>query len=262
MDLQRAKTFLNKINRLYAMLEDSESVSSIERDLMLSYTRSFYEALLAEETTKIQQKVAPTRKTYEPKKENPVIYPKPRVPVTSKGEPVKVKVPEIRVPNTKPVIKEEPKVVTPPIIKETPKPRPKPKPQPVVSKPKPKPEPKPQPVVTKPKSIPVSKPIPSKYDVLFKVGAVTDLSEKLSSSPIKNLKSAMGINERFLTVNELFGGNMTKFNETLDILNGFDKFSQAQAYLTKIIAPEHDWLDEEKQERAKDFIKKVYRRYL
>lgn len=39
-----------------------------------------------------------------------------------------------------------------------------------------------------------------------------DLSEKLESTPITNIQKSMGLNERILTQNELFGGEKSSFD--------------------------------------------------
>ena len=47
MDLQHAKILLEKINALYKSISaDENRVSSIERDLMLSYIRQLYDSFL------------------------------------------------------------------------------------------------------------------------------------------------------------------------------------------------------------------------
>lgn len=100
------------------------------------------------------------------------------------------------------------------------------------------------------------------YDVLFEEAKVQDLSQKLSQTKVSNLRSAMGINERFLIQNELFGGNSSRFNDAIDELNSFDNFLQAKAYIIKFLAPENDWINEKRVKRAQSFVQKIRRRYL
>jgi hypothetical protein len=46
-----------------------------------------------------------------------------------------------------------------------------------------------------------------------------------------DLKSAININEKFLIINELFGGNLRDYNETIEKFNGFQDIKIAMEYL-------------------------------
>ncbi len=105
--------------------------------------------------------------------------------------------------------------------------------------------------------------IPGRYKPLFPVASGGgELSDRLSRSPIKDLRKAFAINERMLVINDLFGGNYEKFNETLDILNTKYSFEEAKSYIIRHLIDTYQWLDEEKSEQAIEFIKLVERRYL
>ena len=54
MSLQHSKNLLEKINSLYQNITLDGHISAIERDLMLSYVRQFYEAILEESTEKYE----------------------------------------------------------------------------------------------------------------------------------------------------------------------------------------------------------------
>ncbi|MCK4465423.1 MAG: hypothetical protein KAU83_06905 [Bacteroidales bacterium] len=62
---------------------------------------------------------------------------------------------------------------------------------------------------------------------------VRDLSEKLQSQPISDIGSAIGLNEKFLFINELFNGNSEKFEETIRYLNNAPNFNDAFNYLNE-----------------------------
>lgn len=260
MNLQRAKILLDKANRLYqGIREDGDTPSAIERDLMLSYLRDLYELFLYEDkNNNAPVTVAAPKPTTKPKP--PVTTPRKPVvmPMDLTPPPVSKPKPVVQ----EPVVVEQPKVV-PPVVKEEPKvvekPKPEIRPPFILPKEEKKPEPKPvqndPPVVERPA-------INRKVAALFVEEHATDLSSRFSNAPIRNLKQGMGINERFLTINELFGGNAKQFNEAIDILNSFDKFSQAEAYLVRYFVDKYEWTDEDKQGKAKKFIKLVRRRYL
>ncbi len=105
-------------------------------------------------------------------------------------------------------------------------------------------------------------PIPSKFKVLFHRDAQNELSEKLGLSPITDLRRALGINDKLLIVNQLFQGKQEAFQETIDVLNAKYSFSEAQSYLIRYVIDKYEWLDEERQPQARDFIKLVERRFL
>lgn len=98
-------------------------------------------------------------------------------------------------------------------------------------------------------------------DELFTVISAKELSEKLSQSPIKDIKKSMGLNERILTQNELFGGDKAMFDLTLDTLNKLPDFNQAKLFLIQNAATKYKWTAKVRKGRAKEFIKLVKRRF-
>jgi len=103
--------------------------------------------------------------------------------------------------------------------------------------------------------------VPNKYNELFELEEGYDLSDKLSNAPIKDIRSSMGLNERVLTINELFGGNAMAFDKTVKALNQMNNFEDAKAFLSKEIVPQYEWHEEGKLKKAKIFLKLVSRRY-
>lgn len=97
---------------------------------------------------------------------------------------------------------------------------------------------------------------------LFELEEVKELSDKLSQSPIADLTKALGINDRLLTVNELFSGDFSNFDESFRRLNQMSSFEEAKSYLMEEVVVQHDWISPDKKARAKRFIKFVRRRYL
>jgi hypothetical protein len=96
---------------------------------------------------------------------------------------------------------------------------------------------------------------------IFSLGKTSELSEKLSSIPVADIKKAIGLNDRIFTINELFGGDKDLFNKTLEHLNGLEDFEQAKDYLLKHIAVKYDWSTKDNLKKAKRFIKVVKRRF-
>jgi hypothetical protein len=55
----------------------------------------------------------------------------------------------------------------------------------------------------------------SLHDTISQSQTETSLNTKIQKQPIKDLKNAIGINEKFLFINELFDGNMHEYNDAL-----------------------------------------------
>lgn len=113
---------------------------------------------------------------------------------------------------------------------------------------------------------PVEKPKKAKInpelDTLFEESNLNDLSQRFANAPIKDIAKAMGINERILTINELFKGDQQSFQSTADALNACANFEEAKAYLINGIATKNDWISNKRKKKAEVFIKLIRRRYL
>ncbi|MCB0554199.1 MAG: hypothetical protein KDD02_11655 [Phaeodactylibacter sp.] len=256
MNLKQANILLEKINALHkSMSMDEASIASIEKDLMLSYIKQLYELFLQIEPNSI------------PKEENIMTstqakraYKPPRI----------IEIPD----SVKSINQQQPPSPGPEPV---PRPGPQPNPEPAPG-PQPNPEPPsrpapqpPQPPQPEEPSFPEAKPYPYKIDGytpvrkevagLFEFRAATELSEKLSERPVNDLTKALAINDRLLYMNELFGKDLNTLNDTLSLLNKYDNMDQAKGLLANL-AEQYNWIDEERQVVAKDFIKLVRRRYV
>ena len=60
------------------------------------------------------------------------------------------------------------------------------------------------------------------------------LAAKLQHESITDLRSAIGINDKFLLVNELFGGSMEKYNKSIDNLNDLKTLNGALVYMNEL----------------------------
>lgn len=58
--------------------------------------------------------------------------------------------------------------------------------------------------------------------------------EKLQNDRIENLKSVIGINDKFYFINELFGGNAQKYEDIIYTLNNFKKLDDAMQYFSTL----------------------------
>lgn len=98
-------------------------------------------------------------------------------------------------------------------------------------------------------------------DILDVDNNQNELSDRLSEQPISDLTKAMGINERMLTINELFDGNNQAFKEALSALNSLNSFEEAKSYISVHLIEQYSWIHPKKRKKAKVFIKLVKRRF-
>lgn len=69
------------------------------------------------------------------------------------------------------------------------------------------------------------------HDTIAKNGTKKDVSSKLQSKPIKDINTAIGLNDKFIFIRELFEGNKDHYNETIQVLNNFDTYENALQFL-------------------------------
>lgn len=99
-------------------------------------------------------------------------------------------------------------------------------------------------------------PEPERKQEAFASKQATDLGSKLGMTPIKEIMSAISINDRFRFRLELFNKDQELFVRTVGVLNDCKSFSNALAYLQK----NFEW-DYEKKE-VEEFLQIVERRFL
>ena len=66
------------------------------------------------------------------------------------------------------------------------------------------------------------------------MGEDHSLAAKLQQNHVPDLKSVIGINDKFLFVNELFGGSMEKYNKSIENLNDLKTLNGAMIYLNEL----------------------------
>lgn len=237
MDLQKTKIYLDKLHREYARLsKDPDNIARIDVDIMASYVRELYDALLSESGTYTHKtEPAPVRKPAvvkppEPEERPAAAVPPPPPPVVVVQEPA----PTPHVPPPPPPAEEKPAPAPPPPV-----------------------EPKPQPVAASKSTDPSL----GAAELLFEERQAKELSDKLSEMPIPDLKKAIALNDRLLLTRELFAGDGQAFESAIAVLNGLTHFDDARSYLQEHCVVRYGWLDKKRIEEAKNFIRLVRRRY-
>lgn len=66
------------------------------------------------------------------------------------------------------------------------------------------------------------------------------VSEKISKQKIVDLKSSIGINEKFMFINQLFKGSLDNYNEAMDYLENYDIEADAFDYINRL-AEKYKW---------------------
>ena len=87
----------------------------------------------------------------------------------------------------------------------------------------------------------------------------TELSDALQDAPIKDLKKAIGINDRFLFINELFRGDEVMYERSIKTINGFSIYPEAEYWIKRELKLKLGWDD--KNTVVKQFDQLVKRRF-
>ena len=82
-----------------------------------------------------------------------------------------------------------------------------------------------------------------------------DLSTHLHAKPVTDLAKAIGINEKYLYIRELFGNDARKFEEAIKIINSAPNFNEAFNYMIR----EYTWdMDSELVQRLLEIVRRKY----
>jgi len=86
-----------------------------------------------------------------------------------------------------------------------------------------------------------------------------EISEKLTGLPVKDLKKAIGINDRFLYINDLFRGDEAMYERSIKTINGFSIWPEAEYWIRRELKTKLGWTDD--NETVKQFDQLVKRRF-
>ncbi len=246
MDYKKAKKQLKKIKTLLDSFESlNEPITEMEARLLRKYADEFKAIVPHHE----EEEIVATQ----PKVESAIINLKGEIQekeLPEVVEDVEVKtdfdVPPIEDVQEEPVLEEVEEVVVaevPPVVKEK---------------------------VKKAKKTAAKKmPLVAEHDEeeiggisLWEPVEITELSQKLSFSPIKNIFKAISLNERIFTQTELFNGDNLSFRATIEKIESLTSFEEASKLLKTGVAAENNWEDPKKIKKAKEFMRLVQRRFL
>jgi hypothetical protein len=117
---------------------------------------------------------------------------------------------------------------------------------------------KPEPVTVDSKKESLFDKAASLYDKIAKPAEKT-VATQASQNPISNIKSSIGINEKFAYLKDLFKNNMAEYNESLDKLNNFENYGEAEDFFQELKA-KYSWDPESKSFQG--LAELLNRRYL
>ena len=255
MKYNKTSILLKKIQSLHQTLkENEEHPSEIEKELMKSYLRDFFDCFVEgdgdtdifaiPEAAQIKEPETSKQEVSPPVPES---VPTPEVNKIS-AIPVVQQLPVEEVINEPEELVEQVQSVTPPTetVQEVP--------EAITDKE----------LIVEPQDIIeqiVTDPVDQDLLALFSENPVVDLKDKLAMMPVRDLTKALSINERYFTIQELFGGDSALFKQTLQKLDGLSNFHEAREALIHDVAPKFEWGTEAKKKKAENFIKLVRRRY-
>ncbi len=87
----------------------------------------------------------------------------------------------------------------------------------------------------------------------------TEVATVLQAAPVRDLRKAVGINDRYLFVNELFRGDESMYERSMKTINGFSIYPEAQYWMERELKVKMGW--DEGCEAVKLFDQLVRRRF-
>jgi hypothetical protein len=69
----------------------------------------------------------------------------------------------------------------------------------------------------------------------------TELIEVLKETPVKDLRKAIGINDRFLFINDLFRGDESMYERSIKTINSFSIFPEAEYWINRELKVKLGW---------------------
>jgi len=86
-----------------------------------------------------------------------------------------------------------------------------------------------------------------------------ELGHRLKASPVKDLRKAIGINDRFVFINELFRGDENMYERSIKTINSFNILAEAEYWIQRELKVKIGW--NESSDIVKHFDQLVRRRF-
>ncbi len=89
--------------------------------------------------------------------------------------------------------------------------------------------------------------------------ASVEVAEVLTREPVRDLKKAIGVNDRFVFVNELFRGDEVMYERSIKTINSFNVLQEAEFWMERELKLKLGWDDS--KETVRHFLQLVRRRF-
>jgi hypothetical protein len=93
----------------------------------------------------------------------------------------------------------------------------------------------------------------------LKPGSQSELGSVLKSSPVKELRKAIGVNDRFVFINELFRGDEPMYERSIKTINNFRILPEAEYWMERELKIKLGWDDS--RDIVQHFYQLVRRRF-
>ena len=87
----------------------------------------------------------------------------------------------------------------------------------------------------------------------------TEVMHVIKDTPIRDLRKAIGINDRFVFINELFRGDEPMYERSIKTINSFNIYPEAEYWMNRELKIKLGWDDT--RENVKHFYQLVKRRF-
>lgn len=87
----------------------------------------------------------------------------------------------------------------------------------------------------------------------------TEVMHAIKDTPIRDLRKAIGINDRFVFINELFRGDEPMYERSIKTINSFTVYPEAEYWMNRELKIKLGWDDT--RENVKHFYQLVKRRF-
>lgn len=86
-----------------------------------------------------------------------------------------------------------------------------------------------------------------------------DLGDTLTEAPVRDLRKAIGVNDRYLFINELFRGDEVAYERSIKTINSFSIFAEAEYWIQRELKVKNGW--DGSNEMVAQFYQLVKRRF-
>ena len=93
----------------------------------------------------------------------------------------------------------------------------------------------------------------------LKENGIADRGSQLKGSPVKELRKAIGVNDRFVFINELFRGDEPMYERSIKTINNFRILPEAEYWMERELKIKLGWDDS--REIVQHFYQLVRRRF-